>query len=280
MMKKCALMVIVGILLLFCCAVSAEENSVLHSALRSAQTLVAETTQQVASIKMPRTMTWQQGGWTDGVYFWQLFINKDSASNEANNAVLLMKYNLETKEIEQQSSFMKLNHANDMTYNAKLGYFVVCHNSPNRNLISYIDPQTLEIVETVALPGEREIYCIDYNAATDRYVVGNSGGQSFTILDGDLNPISETHAPTDRTAECVTQGVATDDEFIYFVLYKPNEIAVYDWEGNFVTLIELDVGYIEPENISVVGDVIYVGCATKLNMKVFTVSDLKEKVDQ
>ena len=43
---------------------------------------------------------------------------------------------------------------------------------------------------------------------------------------------------------------------------KPdNVLSVYDWDGNLITVIELSVGSIEPENISVIGDGIYITCA-------------------
>ena len=54
------------------------------------------------------------------------------------------------------------------------------------------------------------------------------------------------------------------------MLYNRNVITVYDWDGNFVGVIELDVGNIEPENISVVDDTICVGCA-KNGMTLFKV---------
>ena len=87
-----------------------------------------------------------------------------------------------------------------------------------------------------------------------------SGGQSFTILDGELNRISGMKAakPTARTTGYTTQGVTADENYVYFVLYNQNVITVYDWDFNFVTLIEIDVGKVEPENLSIVGNDLYV----------------------
>ena len=50
-------------------------------------------------------------------------------------------------------------------------------------------------------------------------------------------------------------------------------ISVYDWQGEFVTVIKLDVGDIEPENITVWDDNIYVGCAN-FGLTVFSVKPI------
>jgi hypothetical protein len=60
------------------------------------------------------------------------------------------------------------------------------------------------------------------------------------------------------------------------VLYKQNVITVYDWEGNFVTIIELNVGSIEPENISVVNGEIFVTCHSG-GAKIFRIKQIAVK---
>lgn len=203
-----------------------------------------------------------QGGYTDGTYHYQAFIVAPSnfttdASVEVNNKVFIVKYDM-SGNIVDQSEVLSLNHANDITYNSKLGYYVVCHAKPEYQ-ISYLDPETLEIVDTFEIA--YKVFSIDYNEASDRYIVGIKGGQTFRVLDGDFNPISPLYAPTSSTIGYTTQGVACDDDFVYFVLYKSNVITVYDWDGNFVTLIDTGIASNkEPENISVVDGKIYVGC--------------------
>jgi hypothetical protein len=68
----------------------------------------------------------------------------------------------------------------------------------------------------------------------------------------------------------ITQGIACDDNYIYCVLDKPDVIVVYDWFGCFVTKIDLSnvVDY-EPENISIVGDSIYVTDVFYYNTELF-----------
>ena len=89
-----------------------------------------------------------------------------------------------------------------------------------------------------------------------------SGGQNFRFFT-DAFKLTDRNLrqSTPLTAGYTTQGCATDENFVYFVLYKQNVITVYDWTGKFVSLISFDVGNIEPENISVVNDDIYITCA-------------------
>lgn len=209
-----------------------------------------------------------QGGCLVGKYYYQAFILKDTASNEQNNTVRIVKYDTELKKTVLESEALPLNHANDITYNAKLDRLIVVHNNPNRTHISFVDPETLTITETKEI--DFKIYCIDYNENSDSYVIGLSGGQSFRILDAEFNAVGDVFEPTELTSGYVTQGCACDDNYVYFVLYKKNVITVYDWQGAFVTLLKLDVGAIEPENLTVAGDKIYVGCAGS-GCKVFEV---------
>lgn len=227
---------------------------------------------KVATVPHDNVSTTSQGGYTDGTYHYQLFIKKDTENNEENNIVRLVKCDLATGEVVQISDPLPLNHANDLTYNAKRGLFVAVHNNPHRKWVSLIDPETLTIVKTVKMG--IKIYSIAYNQARDQYVVGLSGGQTFCFLDADFNRVDDViYQPTDQTKGYTTQGVACDENFIYFVLYKENAITVYDWDGQFVTLIKLAVSG-EPENLNVVDGVIYIGVGTAAGTIVYRVNNL------
>lgn len=206
-----------------------------------------------ASIKTP------QGGYCDGQYYYQLYIQRDYDNNEQNNVDRIVKYDMKTGKVVKTSGDLPLNHGNDIAYNPKINKLLVVHNNPNRTYVSLIDPDTLELVETKKLPCS--IYCLDYNEAKDLYVVGVSGGQDFRFLNPDFTVNGSIHTATTLTAGYVTQGMSCDDDYIYFVLYKENVVTVYDWTGKFVTVVHFDVGSIEPENISVVDGEILVGCA-------------------
>ena len=251
--------------------VDCSEEYALDIALRSSNTLQASST-LVTTVLGPSN-SWAQGGYTDGTYYYQAFIVKDTASNEANNTVTLVKWEMENGVPLKEVSNVVLNHANDLTYNPNTNQFIVCHNKPFLAKISFVDAETLEVVGYKMLA--YDIYCIDYNAARNEYVVGVCGGPTIRVLDENFNHKRGPYQPTRRTDGYVLQGVACDESYIYFVLYKQNVITVYDWSGNFITLIRLDVGSIEPENISVVDKVIYVGCGSaKGKASVFRIDTL------
>ncbi len=212
-----------------------------------------------------------QGGCTDGTYNYQVLLQKDSTNGEKNNVVRIVKTDMKTGKKVAVSEDLSLNHANDLTYNPKRNELIVVHNAPYRKRISFVDPDTLTVTGTKDL--SMNIYCISYNEKRDQYVVGLSGGQTFTILNSNFERVvSGSYSPTSRTEGYVTQGMETDDSYIYFVLYRSNVITVYDWNGKFVSLIELDVGNIEPENIFIYNDEIYVACGTSSGTKVFLIT--------
>lgn len=225
--------------------------------LPTADTLTAKSERLFTVAKPTEATNVVQGGCVANGYLYQAFIAKDTASNEANNVVKIAKVDMATGKTLLVSPDLSLNHCNDITYNAKLNQLVVVHNNPNRNRISFLNPDTLELIEQKTIP--YTIYSLDYNESRDQYVVGLSGGQSFLVLDASFKPTTKSpNAPTSRTNGYTTQGVACDDNYIYFVLYKENVITVYDWDGKFVSLIELDVGNVEPENLSIIGNTLYI----------------------
>jgi hypothetical protein len=168
---------------------------------------------------------------------------------------------------------MPIDHANDITYNEKKDVLVITHNAPNRQLISYVNPHTLEYLGThdIGYP----IYCMSYNEKRDQYIVGLSGGMDFAKTDGEFAKITD-YVSVDN--KYVTQGMATDDDFIYFVLHRLPCITKYDWEGNFVEYIPLDRKSDEPENIMFLNGKIYLGFNVWDKDKKITAPELVEVV--
>ena len=192
-----------------------------------------------------------QGGGTDGRYLYFAHVTwvKDGVQTG-----IICKYDPETGEMIGKSEEMPIDHANDITYNEKTDMLIVTHNAPNRQLITYVNPHTLEYLGThdIGYP----IYCMSYNEKRDAYVVGLSGGMDFAITNSNFGKVSE-HLAVDT--KYVTQGMETDDDFIYFILHRLPCITKYDWEGNFVEYIPLDRKSDEPENIMFVGGKLYLG---------------------
>lgn len=211
-----------------------------------------------------------QGGCSDGKYYYQTFMHRDKASNEANNTCYVAKINMKNGEVVKWSAqYSTLNHCNDIVYNPRRNILVLCHNNPNRNRVTLIDPETLDPIDSFEIPVN--IYSIDYSAERDTYVVGLSGGQNLMFLDADFKPIDEKiHLATEKTKRYITQGICSDEELIYCVLWDGKErktdlfqgvITVYDWSGKYVGIIEFDIGVIEPENVSIIDGELYMVAA-------------------
>ncbi len=189
-----------------------------------------------------------QGGCTDGTYCY-------FAMNDNDVHAVICKYDMKTWKLVKRSLPLPIDHSNDICYNPDTGKLIVVHNAPNRNTISIVDPETLTIDETIKI--KHQIFSMSYNQSRKQYVVGLSGGQNFALLDQDFKTIKMYHV---RSTGYTTQGVECDDDFIYFVQYNKNVIMIYDWNGRLVTRIDLDLPYVEPENISLVDNKFIIAC--------------------
>ena len=200
-----------------------------------------------------------QGGCSDGDrYYYQIVMHYDLPTREKDYG-RVAKVDLQTGKVVKWSKDLYLDHANDMTYHPATNRVLVCHNKPRYTHISYLDGNTLEIVDEAETPFP--IYAIDYNKKRDRYVVGLSGKREFCFLNADLTPVDgRTFRTAPSTDRCTKQGICADDELLYFILWDgkhkdkadfQNRIAVYDWEGAFRGLLHFNVGVQEPESISI-----------------------------
>ena len=242
-------------------------------AMRASDTLVASSTEVLLSFEFPANASAAQGGCTDGKYYYQMFIEL-TGDDELTNKCTLQKIDMKTGKVIKTSDTLQTNHSNDITYNSKINCLVITHNKPCYNCVTYINPDTLERIDTI--PTDYYYFSMDYNESRDQYVAGMAFTQNFRILDSNFNSVSDVISADKRTKSSTTQGVGSDDEFIYFVMYNPNVIAVYDWEGNFVTLIETDVSH-EPENISVVDGEIYIATQGRGKVDVYKLSNFVPK---
>lgn len=191
-----------------------------------------------------------QGAATDGLYLYYCIENQKLSAHES----YIYKVDAETGRIVGRSRSLQLDHSNDMTFNSKRNQLVVVHNAPNRKLVSFVDIDTLQKVETINIG--KEIFCIAYNEARDQYVVGLSGGQNFAIMDSEFQYVREYIVPS---TGYTTQGMTCDDQFLYFAQSGANVVVVYDWDGHQVAIIPIEFTGIETENICILGNDMYIG---------------------
>ncbi len=249
------------------------KNYNLHKIMGSNRRLIA-TLEEVDSVPFPTVPGCgkaPQGGYFDGRYYYQAFCNIVDYGYEVENEDVIVKYDTVTKQIVDQSPLLKMSHANDITYNPKTDRFLVTHCMGPQNSIVTILTSDLEFERTVDLGFSTG--AITYNASRDQYVALASG-QAFVILDANFQRV-EVYDPTTRTAGYTTQGISSDDNYIYHLFYQQSVISVYDWNGNFVSIIELENLGCEGENVSVIGDDIYVGGGTSGPFNVYKVTSLR-----
>lgn len=199
----------------------------------------------------------RQGGCFNGKNLYQVFISKDESSAR------VVRKNVVTGE-EIYSEPLPLHHGNDMTYNPNTNQVLVCHVSDM--LVSIFDADTLEHIETRQM--ERGGSSITYSPERDEYLLGSNLFKCVKASDfSDAGDLFTAHPDTDGLT---TQGIASDKDHVYSLLCKglghakyDCYVAVYDWAGNYESLITFKVedGY-EPENISIVDGEMYVLCCS------------------
>ncbi len=197
----------------------------------------------------------QQGSATDGTYAYYIM------ENQTQKLCALHKVRIADWTTVDSRFELALGHGNDMTYNSKINKLIVSNNKPDYNLLSIIDTDTLEIVQTHELPFD--VYAIAYSEERDQYVFGLSGGYSFVITDGEFNEVARYEG---YDTGKLRQGADCDANYIYFPQSRQagapgyNGIAVFDWDGNFITLIDVQKNKLESESMFHIGDDYYLVC--------------------
>lgn len=162
-----------------------------------------------------------QGCATDGENGYFILINKVTSKGSVWKRTLT--------DFSEVSTVYKLpvDHGNDAAYNSKKHQLVVVNNDPNKDTLTIINPDTLELIEQVKLP--YKAYAISYNAAKNQFLIGISGSFDSYITDGEFNIIKRI--PGIDTG-LTKQGMDSDDTYIYFPQWDSdkdeNFIIVYD----------------------------------------------------
>lgn len=204
-----------------------------------------------------------QGGCSDGKYAYYTLYNRKVEKCK------IVKVKLSNMKVSKVSGILEIAHGNDMTYNSSMKRLVVTHTNVYTKRISIVNPSTLKIERTldVKIPAKmsgvsdkdlknvKGFAGIAYNAKRKQYVTFLKSTGDFMILDKNFNPISYIK-PTSKST-LTKQGIDVTDDYI-LVSYSgsTNIIMVYNWEGQYVTRINVKKGY-EIENIFHVGKQYY-----------------------
>lgn len=202
-----------------------------------------------------------QGGCVYENYGWFAMIGADKAQHYPLTETYILKFDVNTMEEIARSQILKLGHANDITYIPETNELWVVHVTGRQ--ISILDADTLEYKDKKRMT--TEAYGLDYEKKTGRYVIGFSTLGMLMYEDDALKNASAYSFPIETNL--VTQGMCCDEHYIYHVLYSTkdniaepdNVIIVFDWEGKEITRIPIGLKGMEPENITLVDHVFYVG---------------------
>ena len=208
-----------------------------------------------------------QGGCTDGVYAYYT-MNRRTVDN-----CKIVKMRLSDYKIVMVSEILPIDHGNGITYNPDTNQLIVNNCTKNPKRLTVINPDTLKVIRTVdiSIPstmtgssssestGITGFSSITYNRKKEKYVVLTKGKSGFLFLDKNFNVME--YMPLDyKNTGKLWQCIDSTDEYL-MIAHSPgsaaqNVIAVYDWQGRFVTNIILLNQY-ELENIYHVGTQFY-----------------------
>ena len=259
-MKKLITLLLAAILLLGCLALtgceSEEEKALnaIHTKLEGTEKLFGKVS-AVYRMYPDGDYNITQGACTDGKYIYMLLENQNEngGGKDVDHHCKVVKIDAATMKEVARSEPLAIDHGNDITYNSKTKQLVVIHNQPNRDKISFVDPEKLVLLDTIS-HSELQMYAIAYNAEKDQYVIGLSFGYDFAIVDSEFNVIQKhTGVVTGYTK----QNFDWDGKYIYMLQFKENCAVIYDWDGNHIRTVMIEMTE-EPEAIFHIGGQFYV----------------------
>ena len=217
-----------------------------------------------------------QGGSIGGAYYYLVAVNAENTSTK----IYRLKRNDENtawntnKETEQAIAGVS-----DITYNGTEKVLVMVNNSE----VTLIDRSSLETTtsETITTTSiELDIESIKYNKNHNKYVVMLADG-SLSVLDTTFSATNVTTTVPTGLADYTAQSVTADDSYIYQAFAKTdaevadNKIAVYKWDGSYVTTINVALKEHEITTIDISNNVIYAACDTADGISLYNIDILK-----
>lgn len=206
-----------------------------------------------------------EGGCTDGKYLYITLIDtsaKTERENPASGDIALsatkcrvIKIDTSAWTVSKYSEELKIDHANDMTYNPKTNKILISNNEPNFNAITVLDPYTLQIESKHILLNKTDtdnslkpikIYSISYDEANDCYYCGISNSSNFVKLNSDFTYAKDLIGYDmnllrgDNSKAYTRQTIETDNGYFYSTFYLPNSVFKYSFEGELIGKYEFE----------------------------------------
>jgi len=199
---------------------------------------------------------------------------ENASNSEATNDTLVAfyknDYDLSGNPVEQYSYALHINemdyeHGNGMTYNEKDNKVVIASgpvlDTKNLGTVYVLDAETLKFEEQIkVVDNGQSIWCIDYIAETDQYVVmtGYKDTFKFVLTDSEFR-ILDTLMEGDQSEGNKFQDFCISGDYLIGLPYfkggrKEQRIQIYSlserkWISNYPLILAEDMSDMEPEGI-------------------------------
>ena len=216
-----------------------------------------------------------QGGNTDGTYAYTAMGKKGSKTYGK-----IVKTRLSDMKVVKVSKNLKINHANDITFDPAHCRLVVTHNDKHRKRVSFVNPKTLKVTghKDIAVPatlkgatkaqlsaigGFSSVTYMRDGKYAGNYIAVISGVHNFLVLNSSLKPIEYITVSTKyKSSQVYYQGADNINGNLYISIFPRNKkyknmICIYDMDGEFKGKITLIKGF-ELENVFHAGGSMYV----------------------
>ena len=236
-----------------------------------------------------------QGGGTDGTYSYSAITKKGSETY-----VKIVKTRLSDMKVVKTSGDLKLNHANDVTYDPVNGRLVVTHNAVNRKRVSFVNPSTLTVTgyKDIKVPatlkgatkeqlsdigGFASVTYMREGKYAGNYIAVISNYHNFLVLDSSFTPVEYISVSNKYDSDQVYyQGVDAVGDRLYIAVYprnysEKNMFSVYDMDGEYLGTVNLIKGF-EIENVFHSGSTCYVTIGKPVTKVWYTTKTVKKKV--
>lgn len=178
-----------------------------------------------------------QGGCFSGKYIYQIMRN----NNE--NLAALYVIDPVTKSVIAERENLSTDHCNDLCYNSKTNEIIILNGDPNKNLLTFLDADTLETKKVVDT--HDSLFAIEYDASQNCYYAGRSGAKKFIKFSSDFKVLAVYNMSNNGYTQ---QGMFISGDKLCFIFWNENCIRVYNKNGKFDREYKLPVAFAEPEN--------------------------------
>lgn len=174
-----------------------------------------------------------QGAATDGKHVYFVLRSTDDTN------AIIRKYTLEPFSHVSNGEYFYGGHCNDLTFDNENSRIVVAHGQSEGKTLTMVDSNTLKKTEDVSITVGSG--AITYEPSRKNYAI-SQGGTTLYVTDPGFK-VLRSFTRSDKTGY-TAQGMGSDPDYIYFPMSKTgtdNKLVTYDWEGNYIGIITVNI---------------------------------------